>query len=87
MGLSKMAKECKECSFKNICNRKKMVAYAQAPNSMSNREQLSQPMGVKHTPITINLGGGEQIQTSLEDLEKQMLEDFYKKSGLGILID
>lgn len=87
MSFSKMAKKCNECSFKNICNNKKMVAYAGSPNSMSNTAQVSQPMGVKHTPITINLGGGEQIQTSLEDLEKQILKDFYEKSGLGISID
>lgn len=84
MGLSKIAKECKECSFKNICNKKKMVAYAQTPNSMSNTEQVSQPMGVKYTPITINLGGGEQVQTSLEELKKQLEKDFYEKTGLGI---
>ncbi|WP_018592601.1 hypothetical protein [Terrisporobacter glycolicus] len=87
MGLSRIAKECKECkecSFKYICNKKKMVAYAEAPNSMSNTEQASQPIIAKYTPITINLGGGEQVQTSLGELKKQLEKDFYEKSGLGI---
>lgn len=84
MGLSKIAKECKECSFKYICNKKKMVAYAGTPNSMSNTEQASQPIISKYTPITINLGDSEQVQTSLEELKKQLKKDFYKKSGLGI---
>lgn len=84
MGLSKIAKECKECSFKYICNKKKMVAYAEAPNSMSNTEQASQPIISKYTPMTINLGDSGQVQTSLEELKKQLEKDFYKKSGLGI---
>lgn len=84
MGFSKIAKECKECSFKYICNKKKMVAYAEAPNSMSNTEQASQPIIAKYTPITIYLGNTEQVQTSLEELKKQLKKNFYKKSGLGI---
>jgi len=82
MVLSKMAKECEECSFKYICNKKKMVAYA-VLNSTSNVAQDSQPIGIAYTPVTIKTGDSGEVQTSLEDLKKQMLRDFYKKIGVG----
>lgn len=86
MGLSKTCKKCRECSFKDICNNKKMEAYATYSESKSslNSKTLREPMGIAYTPITINLGEGDKIQTSLEELKKQMEKEFYKKLGLGI---
>lgn len=87
MSFSKIAKKCNECSFKNICNKKKIVADAGYPSTVNNAKRVSQPNAIAYTPVTINLGDSGQVQISLEDLKKQMLEDFYKKSGLGISID
>lgn len=74
MGLSKTCKKCRECSFKDICNNKKMEAYAtySEPKNSLNSEALREPMGIAYT------------QTSLEELKKQMEKEFYKKLGLGI---
>lgn len=86
MGLSKMCKECRECSFKDICNNKRMVSFAaySEPKSMSNATQLREPIAVKHTPVTINLGNNTKVETSLEEIKKQMEKEFYKNSRLGI---
>lgn len=86
MELSKMCKECRKCSFKDLCKNKRMVAYMQCstPNSRSSVAQVSQPMAVKHTPIMINLGENTKMQTSIEEIKKQMEKEFYENAGLGI---
>lgn len=84
--LSKLHKKCNKCKHNDFCDNKRMMAceIAELPksNMMSlsshNTESLSQPLSIPHTPITINIGECGTINTSLEEIQKQLKKDFYK---------
>lgn len=89
--LSKLHEKCNNCKYKDSCDNKRMMAceIAELPkyNMMSlsshNTKSLSQPLLIPHTPITINMGECGTINTSLEEIQKQLKKDFYKDLNIG----
>lgn len=82
--LSKLHDKCEECKYRDSCNNKRMVACSLAempkPNmenaTMPNTEPLTQPISIKCTPTTINMGEYGNINTSMEQIAKQINKAF-----------
>ena len=88
--LSRLSKKCRECPFKDKCNKKRMEAEAYLPKPMAasavmpSVSEMAAPMAVKHDYRDINLGENQIITIGLEELKRQMKHDFYKSVGLVI---
>ena len=88
--LSRLSKKCRECPFKDECNKKRMEAEAYLPKPMAasavmpSVSEMAAPMAVRHDYRDIKLGQNQIITIDLEELKMQMKRDFYKAAGLGI---
>lgn len=88
--LSRLSKKCRECPFKDKCNKKRMEAEAYLPKpmaasaSMPSVSEMAAPMAVKHDYRNVNVSEGMTVTIDLEELKRQMKHDFYKSVGLGI---
>ncbi|MBU3193475.1 hypothetical protein KPL30_02845 [Clostridium algidicarnis] len=82
--LSKLHDKCEKCKYRDSCNNKRMVACRLVETSkpdmkngtLPNTEPLTQPLSRKHTSITINMGGYGNINTSMEQIAKQINKAF-----------
>lgn len=86
--ISKLHERCKKCKHKNNCDSKRMVACGYLPIQAEIKqpilESMVEPIAIKHTPITINMGeNGIPINTSLEELHEQLRKDFYRELRCG----
>lgn len=85
--LSKLHPKCNECSYKYKCNEKRMVACGIAELSSKASADMKAPtletMAKEYTPITIYRGENCTIDTSLEEIKRQIEEDFYKNIRCG----
>lgn len=88
--LSRLSKKCRECPFKDKCNKKRTEAEAYLPKPMAasavmpSVSEMAAPMAVKHDFRNIKIDAETTITIDLEELKKQMKRDFYKSVGLGI---
>ena len=88
--LSRLSKKCRDCPFKDKCNKKRMEAegYLSKPMAasvaMPSVSEMAAPMVAKHDYRDIKLGENQIITIDLEELKRQMKHDFYKAVGLGI---
>lgn len=89
--LTKLYEKCNKCKYKDSCDNKRMIAceIAELPKSnmmsscVSNTELLTQPLLILNNPITINMGEYGTINTSLEEIQKQIKREFYKDLNIG----
>lgn len=88
--LSRLAKKCRECPFKDKCNKKRMEAEAYLPKPMAasavmpSVSEMAAPMAVKHDYRNVKVSEGMTVTIDLEELKEQMKQEFYKSVGLGI---
>lgn len=83
--ISRLSEECKKCSYVKKCNNKRMeaCAFIKLPEKLSNdcvaplTNMLSTPISRTHTPITIKMGEYGNINTSLEEIQKQIEQNLY----------
>lgn len=87
MALSKLHSKCNECKYKDTCDEKRMVACGVMELSPKARADMKvptlEPMTKDYTPITIYRGENCTIDTSLEEIKRQIEEDFYKNIRCG----
>lgn len=89
--LSKLHDKCKKCKYKDECGEKRMVACGIAELPQTNTENIAMPsvepygasIARKETTITIYRGENCTIDTSLEEIKRQIEEDFYKNIRCG----
>ena len=89
MGLSRLAKACRDCPFVETCQNKRMEALAYLPMAA----EASTPVGmsaaapVLRETMTINAGDGTMIQVYKDDitreLEKHLYADLYQHLQFG----
>lgn len=88
--LSRLSKKCRECPFKDKCDKKRMEAEGYLPKpmmasaSMPSVSEMAAPMSVKHDYRNVNVSEGMTVTIDLEELKRQMKKEFYKSVGLGI---
>lgn len=89
--LSKLDTRCEKCKHKDSCNNKRMLTceLAEMPESdmksatIPNNQPLTQPLSIKHTPITIKMGEYGTIHTSLEEVVENLNRELYKGCNYG----
>lgn len=92
IALSKLHKKCNKCKYKNICDNKRMVAcnIAEIPptniisSTINNIMPNEQPLMIKYTPITINMGEFGKRETSLEEIAESLRKDLNEKLWMGV---
>ena len=88
--LSRLSKKCRECPFKDKCDKKRMEAEAYLPKpmmasaSMPSVSEMAAPMSVKHDYRNVKVSEGMTVTIDLEELKRQMKQEFYKSVGLGL---
>lgn len=88
--LSRLSKKCRECPFKDKCNKKRMEAegYLLEPMvasvDMPSVSEMAAPMSVKHDYRNVKVSEGMTVTIDLEELKRQMEQEFYKSVGLGL---
>ena len=91
--ISKLHDKCNECKYKDECNEKRMVACgmmelppkARADIKAPVLEPMAAKMAKEYTPITIYRGENCTIDTNLEEIKRQIEEDFYKQAKCGLM--
>ena len=81
-GLTRMAKMCRECPFKDRCKNKRLEKEAYLiPNTSPIIEDVASPVlkahdyrNVENTTITIDV----------EELKERMRKEIYRQAGIGL---
>lgn len=80
--MKKLATKCRKCPYVLTCDHKEMEAIGVLPLSKSaagsSTAPLMQEMAVKHDYRDIKIAENTTVTIDLEDLKKQLVEDFYK---------
>lgn len=87
----RMTSKCRSCPKKDTCDYKKMelCAYIEEPPlmaevAMPSVADLIQPMMIKHDYRDVKVGENTTITIDVEELKRQMKNDFYKSVGIGL---
>ena len=80
--MKKLATKCRKCPYVLTCDHKEIEAVGVLQLIQSAAESstapLMQEMAVKHDYRDIKIGENTTVTIDLEDLKKQLVEDFYK---------
>lgn len=89
MGLSRLAKACRDCPFVETCQNKRMEALAYLPMAAeaSTQAGMSAAAPILRETMTVNAGDGIMVQVYKDDikreLEKHLYEHLYSHLQLG----
>ncbi len=85
MGLSKLAKACRECPFKDTCQNKRMEAHGYLmPATMNAGMSAAAPIFRETT--TINIGDGTMVEVYKDDIKRE-LEKIYIHHYLNLEVN
>lgn len=87
--MTQLSTECQECKYIDECDEKKMILCNVVEHINKNPPMMTkltaplampmvQPILRERTPVTIKLGD-IKIDADLEEIKRQLKEDFYKK--------
>lgn len=81
--LTRLATKCSKCPYVDTCNHKRMQAEAcMMPLTADNMQSATMPASVPHNYRDVKIGKDTTITIDLEEMKKQLVEDFYRQSGL-----
>lgn len=84
MGLSRLAKACRDCPFVETCQNKRMEALAA---EVSTQAGMDAAAPILRETMTVNAGDGTMVQVYKDDikreLEKHLYEHLYSHLQLG----
>ena len=84
---SKLYSGCGRCPYKDSCSNKRMEAHGcLQPAASIISENVSVPVMVKHDYRDIKIDASTTVTIDLEDIKKQLAEDFYRSQGLGLML-
>ena len=85
--ISKLSEKCKLCANVDKCHHKKMelCAYFE-PTISADLSGCTSEMAVKHNYRDIKIGENTTVTIDIEELNRQIKEDFYRQVGLGCFL-
>ena len=84
---SKLYSGCRRCPYKDSCSNKRTEAHGYSQPAASNiSEAFSAPVMVRHDYRDIKIDASTTVTIDLEDIKKQLAEDFYRSQGIGIVL-
>lgn len=87
--VSRLCEKCRKCPFVSKCDNKRMeaMAYLEPKVAAAVSADCASPVLadilVKHDYRDIKVGENTTITIDVEELKRQMKEDFYRKLGIG----
>lgn len=83
--LTRMAKVCRKCLFRDTCTHKRMekMSYL-SPTSTPIMEDLASPVLKAHNYRDVKVAEGMTITIDVEELKDRMRKDIYRKAGIGL---
>lgn len=84
-GLTRMAKMCRECPFKDKCKNKRLEKEAYLTPVISPIiEDVASPVLKAHDYRNVKVAEKTTITIDVEDLKERMRKEIYKKAGIGL---
>ena len=84
-GLTRMAKMCRECPFKDRCTNKRMEKEAYlTPTTSPIIEDMASPVLKAHDYRNVKVAENTTITIDVEELKERIRKDIYKKAGIGL---
>lgn len=84
-GLTRMAKMCRECPFKDRCKNKRLEKEAYlTPTTSPIIEDMASPVLKAHDYRNVKVEENTTITIDVEELKERMQKEIYKKAGIGL---
>lgn len=84
-GLTRMAKMCRECPFKDRCENKRLEKEAYlTPTTSPIIEDMASTVSKAHDYRNVKVAENTTITIDVEELKERMRKDIYKKAGIGL---
>lgn len=84
-GLTRMAKMCKECPFKDRCKNKRFERETYlAPVISPVIEDMASPVLKAHDYRNVKVAENTTVTIDLEELKERMRKEIYRQAGIGL---
>ena len=84
-GLTRMAKMCRECPYKDRCTSKRMEKEAYLmPAILPIIEDVASPVLKAHDYRNVKVAENTTITIDVEELKEIMRKEIYEKAGIGL---
>lgn len=84
-GLTRMAKMCRECPFKDKCKNKRLEKEAHLTPVISPIiEDVASPVLKAHDYRNVKVAEKTTITIDVEDLKERMRKEIYRQAGIGL---
>ena len=84
-GLTRMAKMCRECPFKDKCKNKRLEKEAYlAPVVSPIIENMTSPVLKAHDYRNVKVAENTTVTIDTEELKERMRKEIYRQAGIGL---
>ena len=84
-GLTRMAKMCRGCPFKDKCKNKRLEKEAYlAPVVSPIIENMASPVLKAHDYRNVKVAENTTITIDVEELKERMRKEIYRQAGIGL---
>ena len=84
-GLTRIAKMCRVCPFKDKCKNKRLQKEAYlAPFTSSIIEDMASPVLKAHDYRNVKVAENTTVTIDVEDLKERMRKEIYRQAGIGL---
>lgn len=84
-GLTRMAKMCRGCPFKDRCKNKRLEKEAYlTPTTSPIIEDMVSPVLKDHDYRNVKVTENTTITIDVEELKERMRKEIYRKAGIGL---
>ena len=84
-GLTRMAKRCRECPFKDRCKNKRLEKEAYlTPTTSPIIKDVASPVLKAHDYRDIKVAENTTITIDVEEQKERMRKEIYRQAGIGL---
>ena len=84
-GLTRMAKMCRECPFKDKCKNKRLEKEAYlTPFTSPVIEDMASPVLNAHDYRNVKVAENATVTIDVEELKESMRKKIYRQAGIGL---
>lgn len=84
-GLTRMAKMCRECPFKDKCKNKRLEKEAYlTPNISPIIEDMVSPVLKAHDYRNVKVAKNTTVTIDVEELKERMRKEIYRQARIGL---
>lgn len=84
-GLTRMAKMCRECPFKDKCKNKRLEKEAYlTPTTSPIVEDTASPVLIAHDYRNVKVAENTTITIDVEELKERMRKEIYRQAGIEL---